>query len=124
MEVKSYKDLVMWQKAMDLVVSVYRMTASFPKEEQYGLISQMRRCAVSIPSNIAEGRGRGSRKEFLRFVYIAYASGSELETQIEIAKRLKFVDDDGVNPLLGSLTEVMKMLNSSIRSLKLVSDEF
>lgn len=115
---KSYKDLVMWQKAMDLVVSVYRMTASFPKEEQYGLISQMRRCAVSIPSNIAEGRGRGSRKEFLRFVYIAYASGSELETQIEIAKRLKFVDDDGVNPLLGSLTEVMKMLNSSIRSLK------
>ena len=121
---KSYKDLVMWQKAMDLVVSVYRMTASFPKEEQYGLISQMRRCAVSIPSNIAEGRGRGSRKEFLRFVYIAYASGSELETQIEIAKRLKFVDDDGVNPLLGSLTEVMKMLNSSIRSLKLVSDEF
>jgi len=75
---------------MDLVVEIYKLTDRFPKSEIYGLISQMRRCAVSIPSNIAEGRKRGSRKEYHHFLTISYGSGAELETQLEIAERLKF----------------------------------
>lgn len=84
----SYKGLIVWQKSMDLVTKVYRLTESFPREEMYGLTSQVRRAAISIPSNIAEGRLRSSRKEFRNFLFTAYASGAELETQIEIAKRL------------------------------------
>jgi four helix bundle protein len=80
----SYKDLIVWQRAMELVVEIYKLTDKFPKEEIYGIISQMRRCAISIPSNIAEGRRRDGKKDFRRFLIIAYGSGAELETQIEI----------------------------------------
>lgn len=78
---------------MDLAVAIYELTEYFPKSEIYGLISQMRRCAVSVPSNIVEGRRRGSKKDFRQFLIIAYSSGAELETQIEIAKRLHFSKD-------------------------------
>jgi len=89
-KIQSYKDLIVWQKSMDLVVAIYDLTDNFPKSEIYGLTSQMRRCSISIPSNIAEGRRRGSPKEFRHFLLISYGSGAELETQIEIAKRLSF----------------------------------
>jgi len=91
--IHSYKDLIVWQKAMDLVVAVYVLTDLFPKNELYGLISQIRRCSVSIPSNIAEGRRRGSKKDYQHFLIIAYGSGAELETQIEIAKDLRFIKE-------------------------------
>ncbi len=88
MQVESYKNLIVWQKSMDLVVAIYEITESFPKTEMYGLVSQMRRCAVSIPSNIAEGQRRVGRKDYCHFLSISFGSGSELETQIEIVKRL------------------------------------
>ncbi len=101
---------------MDLVVAVYSLTDKFPKTEQYGLISQMRRCAISLPSNIAEGSRRKTNKDFSHFLIMALGSGSELETQIEIAKRLQFArEEDSIAP--GTLlNEVMRMLNKFIES--------
>lgn len=117
-QLHSYKDLIVWQKAVELAVAIYALTEKFPKTEQFGLISQMRRASVSIPSNIAEGRFRGSRKDFTQFLRIAYSSGAELETQIEVSKRLSFgtnLDYTSVDTLL---LEVMKMLNKMLLSLK------
>lgn len=116
--INTYKDLIVWQKAMDLVIAVYKLTEKFPRSEIYGLISQMRRCAVSIPSNIAEGRRRGSRKDYCQFLIIAYSSGAELETQIEISKRLPFSDDLNYNEIDNLLNEVMKMLNKLLSTLR------
>ena len=96
-EVKSYQDLIVWQKAMDLVTEIYRITKNFPKEEIYGLTNQMRRAAISIPSNIAEGHARKSRAEYIRFLSIAQGSRAELETQILIAVRLGYLADDESN---------------------------
>jgi len=110
-EVHSHKDLVVWQKAMDLVILVYRYTKDFPDSEKYGLISQMRRRSVSIPSNIAEGRKRGTRKDFRQFLLNAYGSGGELETQVEIAQRLHFGDEQKRKEAEMMLNEVMRMLN-------------
>jgi four helix bundle protein len=115
--IQSYRDLIVWQKAMDLVVLVYDVTAAFPKEELYGLTAQMRRSAISIPSNIAEGRSRGSRKDFRQFMIMAYASGAELETQIKITKRLRYGNPIQIASLEPLLQEVMKMLNKLIDSL-------
>jgi four helix bundle protein len=112
--IHSYKDLIVWQRAMELVTAVYELTELFPKEEMYGLTSQIRRSAVSIPSNIAEGRVRGSKKEYMQFLRIAYGSGAELETQIEIAKRLKSTKDINYQRADSLLLEVMKMLNSML----------
>lgn len=115
--IQSYRDLIVWQKSMNLVDAVYRLTASFPKSEMYELTAQMRSSAVSIPSNIAEGRMRGTRKDYRKFLIQAYGSGGELETQIEISKRLKYrkeIEYIEVNNLLG---EVMKMLNRMIKTL-------
>src|SRR3989344_1371719 len=109
--IHSYKDLIVWQKAMDLVVAVYVLTDLFPKNELYGLISQIRRCSVSIPSNIAEGRRRGSKKDYQHFLIIAYGSGAELETQIEISKRLSFGKNLEYTKADALLNEVMRMLN-------------
>jgi four helix bundle protein len=117
-KVTGYKDLVVWRKSMDLVVAVYKLTEGFPKEELYGLTSQVRRCAVSIPSNIAEGRQRKSTKEFSQFVSIAYGSGAELETQIEIAKRLYFANNIDYSKVDVLLDEVMRMLNRLLKTLK------
>jgi len=116
-EIHSHKDLIVWQKSMDLVIHVYRFTEYFPDSEKYGLISQMRRCAVSIPSNIAEGRKRGTRKDFRQFLLNAYGSGGELETQVEIAKRLHFGDEQKRIDVEAMLNEVMRMLN--VMSMKL-----
>jgi four helix bundle protein len=114
----SYKELIVWQKSIQLVTDLYELTEKFPKDEVFGLVSQMRRSAVSIPSNIAEGRYRGTRKDFMQFIRIAYGSGAELETQIEIAKRLsrtKMLDYKNVDVLL---EEVMKMMNTMLKNLK------
>ena len=94
-ELRTHKDLEVWKQSIDLVSTVYRISKTFPHEERYGLANQMRRAAVSISSNIAEGAGRGSRKEFSQFLHIALGSLSEVETQIIIAKRLGYLDDSG-----------------------------
>ncbi|MFH0892416.1 MAG: four helix bundle protein [Candidatus Falkowbacteria bacterium] len=112
----TYKDLVVWQKSMDLVVAVYALTGKFPECEKYGLSSQIRRAAVSLPSNIAEGKMRGAKGEFRRFLLIAYASGSELETQIEIAKRLHYRTINDYDSVDGLLNEVMRILNKLIHN--------
>jgi len=117
-ETNSYKDLIVWQKSMTLVVEIYKLTESFPKAEIYGLTSQMRRCAVSVPSNIAEGRRRGSKKDYRHFLIIAYGSGAELETQIEIAKRLQFNKNIDFIKVDSLLNEVMRMLNKILSTLR------
>ena len=117
MIILSYKDLVVWQKSMDLVTEIYALTEQFPISEQYGLTSQMRRCAVSIPSNIAEGRKLGSKAEFRRFPLMSFGSGAELETQIEIGKRLKFGRNLSFEKVDGLLDEVMRMLNKMIHNM-------
>lgn len=108
---KTYQDLIVWQKAIELVVHIYELTDKFPKEEIFGLTSQIRRAAVSIPSNIAEGKMRGGEIEFKRFLFIAFASGAELETQIIIAKKLPKTANLDYNKIDLNLSEVMKMLN-------------
>ena len=100
---QTHKDLEVWQLGMDLVEKIYKVTKSFPKEEQYGLTSQMRRSAISIPSNIAEGAARKGNAEFIQFLYIALGSLSELETQFLIAQRLNYLDDISILDLV-SLT--------------------
>lgn len=115
---KSYKDLTVWQKSMELVIEIYDLTDKFPKSEMYGLTSQMRRAAVAIPSNIAEGQKRAHSKEFLQFLYISYGSGAELETQIQISKRLPKLKNLNYTKTEATLLEVMKMLNVLISSLK------
>ena len=114
----SYKDLIVWQKSVELVVAIYKLTEKFPPAEVYGLTSQMRRAVISIPSNIAEGRRRGTRKDFRQFLIIAYGSGAELETQIEISKKLPFGKNLDYQKVDSLLVEVMKMLNKMLSSLK------
>ena len=109
--VHSYKDLIVWQKSIELVVAIYELTEKFPREEIYGLTSQIRRCAVSIPSNIAEGRYRGTKNDFAHFLRIAYGSGGELETQIEISKKLLKTRLLNYNKVENLLDEIMRMLN-------------
>jgi four helix bundle protein len=111
MYLKSYKELIVWQKSMQLVKEIFLATDNFPKSEMYGLISQMRRCSVSIPSNIAEGYGRKSKKEYSQFYSIAYGSTLELETQLIISKELNFIDIKDFQRVNGLLEEVAKMLN-------------
>lgn len=111
-KIQSYKDLVVWQKSVDLVVEVYKLTAQFPQEEKFGLTSQMTRAAVSIPSNIAEGRARSTRKDFANFIGISYASAAELETQVIIAKRLSFSKDLTYNVVDALLEQILKMLGT------------
>ncbi len=118
MGIQSYQNLLVWQKSMDLSVEVYRLTALFPKSEVYGIVSQIRRASVSIPSNIAEGSKRGTRKDFRNFLLIAYGSGAELETQLLLAKRLRFLDDSEYKKSLLLLTEVMKMLNVFVQKME------
>ena len=117
MDFKSYRDLEVWQKAMDLVVDCYTITSNFPNKETFGLASQLQRAAISIPSNIAEGRERQHRKEFIQHLSIAYASLAEVETHLQIAERLNYVDLDKVNQLLDKTSEVGKMLNGLRKSL-------
>ena len=118
MSVRSYENLTVWQKAVDLAVEIYKLTEPFPRSEIYGLVAQMRRAAVSIPSNIAEGQKRGHTKEFVQFLQIAYGSGAELETQIKICKRLPGFNNLDYKISEELLDEIMKMLNVLIGKLK------
>ena len=111
---QTFRDLVVWQKAVKLASCTYTITSQFPTEERFGLASQMQRAAVSIPSNIAEGKLRGSSKEFTHFLRIAFGSGGELETQIEIAKQLPKTKGLDFRPIEALLNEVMRMLNVMI----------
>ena len=103
------KELKIWNKALDLSVRVYEVTASFPKEEVYGLTSQIRRCAVSIPSNISEGAGRNSNKEFIHFLGIANGSCYELQTQLIISNKLNLITNETLQILLSEIEEIQKM---------------
>lgn len=117
MQIKSYKELIVWQKSYQLVLSVYKVSKTFPKEEMFGLVSQMRRAAVSIPSNIAEGNTRSGVKEYLQFLHIAFASGAELETQLLLCKDLDLINEEDYTTISLLLTEVMKMLNTLMSKL-------
>lgn len=118
--VMTHKDLIVWQKAMYLVEEVYRLTEAMPKSEIYGLTGQIRRAAVSVPSNIAEGAARNHNKEFVQFLYMALGSAAELETQLLLAERLRFI----TNAPFDDLSEVKKLLLGLIRSKKgIVSSE-
>jgi four helix bundle protein len=116
---KSYKNLNVWQKSIDLVEKVYIQTTNFPQTEIYGLTSQIRRAAVAIPSNIAEGYSRQHRKEYIQFLYVAKGSTAELETQFIIARKLNYFNDEDYNSLCGLLTEIQKMLSILISKLRL-----
>jgi four helix bundle protein len=115
--VRSYRDLVVWKKAIDLVAEIYNCTRSFPKEETYGLVAQLRRAAVSVPSNIAEGHARVSTGEFRQFLGHALGSVVEIETQILIAERLAYIHSNDSNSLIHHTEEIGKMLNALLRSL-------
>ena len=112
-----YSELVVWQKAMDLVTEIYKITATFPGEERFGLSSQARRAAVSIPSNIAEGHGRKSTGAYINHLSIAYGPLMELETQTQIAVRLDFISAEKSAHLLGETDEIGKMLTGLKKSL-------
>jgi len=111
-----YKNLDVWGKSISLVLEAYKITNNFPKEERYALADQIKRAAVSIPSNIAEGASRNTRKEFIQFIYIALGSASELETQIIIAEKLGYIEHKEL--LISDITIIRKMLNALISSLK------
>ncbi|MEZ5103173.1 MAG: four helix bundle protein [Draconibacterium sp.] len=112
-----FKELNVWQKAIQLVTKIYSQTSEYPKEEYYGITSQIRRCAVSIPSNIAEGAGRGSKKEFSHFLDIAKGSSFELETQLIISSNLKYIKQNIFEELISELNEIQKMITGLQKSI-------
>ncbi|HQX49531.1 MAG TPA: four helix bundle protein [Planctomycetaceae bacterium] len=116
-QINSFRDLHVWQRAIELVVECYRLSASFPDSERFGLSNQFRRSAVSVPSNIAEGHSRGSTKAFLNFLWIANGSLSELETQLVLAVELGFVSHEDARTAFGLSNEVGRMLTGLRRSL-------
>jgi four helix bundle protein len=120
-ELKTHKDLDAWKRSLDLVETVYKVTKAFPQEELYGLTNQLRRAAVSIPSNIAEGAARGSKKEFIQFLHIALGSLSEVETQLVIAKRLNYLEDIG--SIEDRIETIRKLILGLIRYLRARSGE-
>ena len=113
-----FRKILVWQKSITLVTKIYKATSTFPKEEMFGLTSQIRRSSVSIPSNIAEGSGRESNKDFLRFLYISLGSIFEMQTQLEIAKNIIYLKEEEVNNLYEDSREIVRMLASLIRKLK------
>jgi four helix bundle protein len=115
---ESYRDLIAWRKAMDLVTDIYRVTRSFPRDELYGLTNQLRRAAVSVPSNIAEGQARFSPKEFHHFLSHARGSLVEIETQLTIAQNLDYLSPDLAQPVLDKAAELGRVLNGLIASIK------
>jgi len=118
---ESYRDLIAWRKAMDLVTDIYRVTRSFPRDELYGLTNQLRRAAVSVPSNIAEGQARFSPKEFHHFLSHARGSLVEIETQLTIAQNLDYLSPDLAQPVLDKAAELGRVLNGLIASIKSVA---
>ncbi len=115
---KTHKDLDVWKRAIELAKDVYELTKNYPKEELYGLVSQMRRSAVSIASNISEGAARQGKKEFIQFLYIALGSASELDTQIEISKSTGNGETSKLDAIQNNMENIKKMLSGLIRSLK------
>lgn len=118
----NYKELKIWQKSVDLAVKIYDLTKDFPREELYGLTSQIRRSAISISSNIAEGAGRNSKKDFNNFLGISHGSSCELSTQLIIAQRINFIDKIALDSMLKDIDEIQKMNWSLKKSLKLTQD--
>ncbi len=118
MSIRDYRDLIVWQKAMDLVEAIYRLTRAFPKEELYGLTSQVRRAAISVPSNIAEGQGRRTRAGFVQFLSIASGSVKEVETQILIAERLAYVKQADASAVLELAAQVARLISGLWNSLR------
>lgn len=116
-KINDYKDLLVWQKAMSLVVEVYKITKMLPKEETFGLSDQMRRAAVSIPSNIAEGYGRQTPKSYAQFLTIARGSAFELETQLLLCQKIHHLSSENTNTLISSISEITRMLTSIINKL-------
>ena len=114
----NYKKLRVWIKSMDFVEKLYLLSTKLPKDERFGLTSQLRRAAISIPSNIAEGAGRDSDKAFNQFIGYAIGSGYEVETQLILSKRIKFIPEEDINELLSELTEILKMLYNFRKTLK------
>jgi four helix bundle protein len=115
---KSYKELIVWQKSIILCTSLYKLTNQFPKSEIYGLTSQLRRAAVSIPSNIAEGQHRQYKNEFIQFLYIALGSTAELDSQLNIALNINYIKTDEYISVFNQLEEIKKMLSALIKQLK------
>lgn len=115
----NYKELKIWQKSVDLAVKIYDLTRDFPKEELYGLTSQLRRSALSIPSNIAEGSGRNSKKDFNNFLGISNGSSCELETQLIIAQRISFIDTNALETMQQEIAEIQRMNWSLKKSLNI-----
>jgi four helix bundle protein len=115
--VRSYADLEVWKKSMNLVEETYKLARAFPGEERFGLVSQIQRAAVSIPSNIAEGHGRRSTRAYLNHLSISYGSLMELETQIQIAHRLDYIDHNSLRQMLDKTSEIGRMLNGLQQSL-------
>jgi four helix bundle protein len=118
---KHYKDLIVWQKAIDLVLHIYEVTKSFPKEEQFALTSQIRRAVVSVPSNIAEGQARKSPAQFRNYLLIARGSLAEVETQLIIAERLNYINETQVIKIMAIHAEVSKMLSALITKLPIAN---
>ena len=118
MKIVSYRDLTVWQKAMELAIKVYFVTKAFPKEELYGLTSQIRRAAFAIPANIAEGYARGHLAEYQQFLRIAFSSGAELETHLLIAHRVHLLKEEDFSRLSDTISEVMRMLNGLMQKLR------
>lgn len=114
---KTHKDLLVWQKSIDFVTNVYNLTRTFPKEEIYCLVSQIRRASISIPSNISEGCARRNTKEYAQFLYIALGSAAELETQLIISANLNYLEEGCANDLMNHLAEIIRMLTGLIKSL-------
>jgi four helix bundle protein len=121
--VKSYRELIIWQKSMDLVTMIYKFTASYPREEMFGLTSQLRRAAVSIPANISEGQARNTSGEFRQFLWIAYGSLAELETLTILSNNLNYLTTENAEILLKNCSEIGKMINGLLKTLtKLTTD--
>src|SRR3989344_1769740 len=118
MKLQSFRELIVWQKALRLAIEIYSVSKNFPKEELYGLTSQIRRAAFSIPANIAEGYARRHLGEYLQFLGIAFGSGAELETQLIIAREIGILSQKDFDKLMLLLDEVMRMLNALMKSLK------
>lgn len=117
-KIKSYRELLIWQKSILVVTNIYKLTRDFPKEELFGITSQMRRCAISIPSNIVEGFGRKSQGDFKRFLNISLGSTYELQTQIEISQNLEYLNTENYKYLMESCVELEKMMNSLVSKIK------
>ena len=122
MKVQSFKELIAWQKATEIAVKIYQLTKDFPKEEIYGLRAQIRRAAVSIPSNIAEGQGRSSTGEFRLFLGHAYGSLCEVETQLIIAQKLAYISEKSHAEICRDLSELGKLINGLLRSIAPITE--